>query len=202
MVQETTGPTLPPMGGTSGTSANEDIYGEDSEETSAPLGGRHAIGRFWDDLAGFDVAHPGRSLYDDEDVKEIRRWNEAQAALIQEQLIAAGLLDPDNVQFFGKGKDPATIKAWEKLLGEANVAESTWEDLLKIRVDNETARIQLDQQIQARPLRISLTNPEELKNAFNATAWDMLGTKLTEEQLTSMTSAWHDRERSEQAEAY
>lgn len=183
------------------------------EEDSGTLGGRYAKGGKYrgSDSPSFygghgynygtndGKRHLPRELYDDSDVEDILSWSGPEAEQLQEMLIAGGYLNPDHIVYYGQGRDPATVKAWKQALGDANVAQETWEVHLQTSIDNENMKADRDRAASAAPVRISLSNPQDLKDAFNTTAWDMLGTKLSEDQLNSMVGSWHERERSEQS---
>ena len=139
------------------------------------------------------------NLYDSSDVSSIQNWSQSKLTQLQQWLVASGYLD-EGATFTPGHADPATIAAYESLLGDANVLGMTWESALDQKLQSPNAPVNQPTAAPA-PMPIALTNTEDLKAMFQNTAWDMLGTELDKDTVDGMVTAWHDQERATASEA-
>ena len=110
-------------------------------------------------------------------------WGIEMQDQLQQGLIAAGLLNPDDVRDIGTFTDPATVKAWTELLSESNRGGVHWRDMLNLRIQGvANGSIRTASQSKGRekpPLTIQLTNPDDIKTSLDKAGPDMLGRKLS-----------------------
>lgn len=107
-------------------------------------------------------------------------------AIMQREMIAAGLLNPKGV-LIGR-YDGMTMAAYKKLLGYANASGQDMGTTLK---NFMTIQQQVDKTGGQQVLGIQLTNDADLQNVFRNTAVNLTGHALKPDEAASMVQAYH-----------
>lgn len=124
-----------------------------------------------------------------------------QLALLQHALIDAGYISDTEAKLIAFGSpDPRTAAAFEKLLVTANISGGDWQDALSKRLASVAANPQPTKQLP--PLTVQLTNPEDIKDAFQKTAQTLYGGDLPDDQVNAFVSQFQAKEQAAQTQAY
>lgn len=119
---------------------------------------------------------------------DIYGWSSDQVKAFQEQLIAAGIVTPDQVRL--GARDAATVGAWQNLADQAAIAYAggNQRSPQSLLAEQQAAGPPAGQGRQA-------TNPEDVKAAAEDAAKAVLGrTELTVDEQAKVEAAWRARE--------
>ena len=129
-------------------------------------------------------------------------WGPAQIADLQEAMVAAGLLSGDYNA--GVWMDESA-NAFKKLLAQANRMGTGYEDALVALASSNTKNLRGSGGGGGRaPFQARLSNPDDLKEVFKQSAYNLLGGKgfVDEGQLDTMVKAYQEHEVRAQRAAY
>jgi hypothetical protein len=142
---------------------------------------------------------PTFAPYYSRDLLAPQRWTSPARLLWQNQMIAAGLLDPDDMT---PGVwDAATQKAYKKVLEYANAAQITKDEAMAELAANpsEATLERLAEEAAGPPVEpgglIRLSDPTDLKESFRDTYQSRVGRYPDERALSAFVETYHNLER-------
>lgn len=139
-------------------------------------------------------------------LKEFYRWNDRELRSFQEKAFKAGLYgttDRKDIRWGDHDKD--TFDIWiemvDRAAGFAEVGkEITPEEAIDLAVTN--APTATEDTVDRGPLVLSVANPADLRVVFDAAARDILGRKLSPEEMGRMVAAYQALDRQAQEERF
>lgn len=164
-------------------------------------GGVYSAGR------GTSVGGPtygAPTFYEGDEVGWVYRMNPENLALFQQQLTAAGVLDPATYRPGAPGD--STVEAVHRMMAYANAAGyRTVSDAIRAYTQQNgglgSEDYKANVEARNRPLPAPVSNADELRSVFRAAVIDTLGTGWSEERINAMVADYQAHERAYNAQA-
>lgn len=203
-------PSRPGGSGSGGKGKAQGAQRRKTGNAPKPLGGVSAVTQ-----GGLDYRNPNMQVgYDIEagvsfsmsnyfvgDEWAPQGWGPAQIADLQEAMVAAGLLSGDYNA--GVWMDESA-NAFKKLLAHANRSGVGYEEALMQLASSNTKNLRGSGGGGRAPFQARLSNPDDLKEVFKQSAYNLLGGQgfVDEGQLDTMVKAYQEHEVKAQRAAY